>query len=331
MARGRTDRPPIKCAKGKIFDTEHHRALRIIFKETKIATAAESDGRLARKNVERLIKHTFPDLPKKHRYGHYYDRWIGRFKEKRPEEWWEIDRPNARNKDPYTRAELAEFNRIREMIVQAAEELDIEIPWHAEGEIGEEEGLADEDVDSGEADVDGEDEVDGEGGEAGRDLVEEEGGEEDVSRDGDLPSADSDELMAPNTQQDAPSEVSPRGMAKNSPAKLTTAHSITSTAKKAYWEPEEPKNITRDTSIDSRNAQLVPARLASMDNDLDIMDWDLSQTEAVDPFLGFTEQPDAQTTGVSSEYANIMARLWDPFEPYVRNGGEASHSVLGRP
>lgn len=40
-----------------------------------------------------------------------------------------IDRPNTRNIAPYTQAEIAEFDRIRALFVEAASDLDIDIPW----------------------------------------------------------------------------------------------------------------------------------------------------------------------------------------------------------
>lgn len=124
---GKRDRPAVKRAKRKTWYAEHHRGLRVVFKEMHIVSKHDPAG-LPHKDVVRLIKHALPGLPKKTTgvtttiagvaISERRNRWSGG-----------SSIVHTRNMAPYTHAEIAEFDRIRDLFVQAAIDFDIDIPW----------------------------------------------------------------------------------------------------------------------------------------------------------------------------------------------------------
>ncbi|KAF2159990.1 hypothetical protein M409DRAFT_60391 [Zasmidium cellare ATCC 36951] len=358
MGRGRrSDRPTIKRAKGKAFHTHHHRALRIIFKEIKIATTADGVGRLARVDVPRLMKRAFPDLPKKHVYRHYYDRWIGRFKDKRPKEWFHIDRPNERNTDPYTEDELAEFDRIRGLIGQAADDLDLELPWAEDGETANDEEQED-------GDVDGEnmgDETDEEEADLEEADIEDNGDEEeDVDLDQDQDMEDSDDgsheewgvheasharaqgedefqelpgaIEEVGNKEAGPSQASPSAVVGAAGHIITIADSDTTDG--LTLEPSDTitPGAVQFEDFDVRNARLLEARVERMNQELDDMDWTLPRAARTAGAAAADARPrqEAPCAVQSDQYGRIMTQLKDADDPFVRCCGDWGDKILGR-
>ncbi|KAF2159991.1 hypothetical protein M409DRAFT_29604 [Zasmidium cellare ATCC 36951] len=125
-----------------------------------------------------------------------------------------------------------------------------------------------------------------------------------------------------------------------SQARLVPEHSSTTHAHR-----NDPTDMAKyPLDFDAKNASLLDARLASMDRELDGIDWSLPKETPAEKAARLQaelearqrearrrlEHPTPQELEGYQQYARVVAKLSDPTDPFVRCCGEWGDEVLGR-
>ncbi|KAK4500621.1 hypothetical protein PRZ48_008810 [Zasmidium cellare] len=344
--RIRKNRPvPATRSNGKLWRARHLLFLFVSFNSIKHQDQSRQGGFLSNEDHMRIFYYIHPEVaihPYRHR--HLLGKYNRRFQPGRRWEWYVIDRPNRERQDAYAEDELERFAIIANTIQEAADVLDIEVPWRYDGgsqETARKIGSGDEALGAaGNSTEDavkqkkrGQDLMDHtsagveEGGEPEQDLAD--FGQDDGKLDEEGPGV-TEAMTEPDRQIDLLSNkdtTSPRhasnpntsipsarfeGQANEvQPGVSTPGNSYTREDLMAF-----AGNLTNPPIFGQRISPVSHARPATIGNELDDMDWNVSKSIAAEQDA--TTQAEHEAVEGYHQHAQIMAKLRDRMDPYVR-------------